>query len=136
MPNEDKALEPRLAFLEELPSISLPAGGRSIGRSVDAEGRWWVKFTRDTNDHLAWRVVQELGHVLNYLSHRAAAPVSFMPVSSPPYMNGGVEFLSWVVESKDTESTPASCAEWLEGRLPRRVTDLDEGTSTTMGVAA
>ena len=47
-----------------------------------------------------------------------------MPVSPPPYMNGGVEFLSWVIESTDPSFAPEKCAEWLEGRLPRPVDDL------------
>ena len=40
-------------------------------------------------------------------------------------MNGGVEFLWWVIESTSTEFTPALCAQWLEGRLPRPVSDLE-----------
>jgi hypothetical protein len=37
-------------------------------------------------------------------------------------MNGGPQdFLSWVIEAKDADFTPAACAEWLEGRLPQPV---------------
>jgi hypothetical protein len=40
-------------------------------------------------------------------------------------MNGGPkEFLAWVIESIDPAFSPAICAEWLEGRLPRPVNDL------------
>ena len=126
MSDEDKAFEPLLAFLEQLPAIDLPAGRRSIGRGTESDGLWWVKFSLDTQHELAWRVVQELGHVLNYLSIDDRLPTAFMPVSPPPYMNGGVEFLSWVIEAKDSAFTPARCAEWLEGRLPRPVTDLSQ----------
>jgi hypothetical protein len=49
-----------------------------------------------------------------------------MPVSPPPYLNGGVEFLSWVIESTDPSFTPNKCVEWLEGRLPRPVDDLEQ----------
>lgn len=114
-------LEPLLAFLERLPAMDLPAGRKSIGAGPVDGGLWWVKFSLDTNHPLAWRVVQELGHVLNYLS----LPTVFKPVSPPPYLNGGVEYLSWVIESRDPGFAPADCAEWLEGRLPRPVTDLD-----------
>ncbi len=38
-------------------------------------------------------------------------------------MNGGVEFLSWVIESTDASFTPDKCVEWLEARLPRPVDD-------------
>jgi hypothetical protein len=69
--------------------------------------------------------VQELGHVLNYVSLDERLPTVFMPVSPPPYMNGGPrKFLSWVIEAKTSDFAPASCAEWLEGRLPRPVDDL------------
>jgi len=110
-----------LGFLERLPAIHLPAGRRSIGRGVFENGNWWVKFSLDVNHALAWRHVQELGHVLNYLSLEDRLPTVFMPVSPPPYLNGGAEFLSWVIESTQPGFTPAQCAKWLEGRLPRPV---------------
>jgi hypothetical protein len=54
-----------LSFLEKLPAIHLPAGRRSLGHGVSEDGRWWAKFSPDTAHPLAWRHVQELGHVLN-----------------------------------------------------------------------
>lgn len=118
-------LEPLLAFLERLPAMDLPAGRASIGAGFADDGRWWVKFSLDTSHRLSWRVVQELGHVLNSLSVDERLPTVFKPVSPPPHLNGGVEFLSWVIESQDATFTPAQCAEWLRGRLPDPVTDLD-----------
>jgi len=118
-------LEPLLAILERLPAMNLTAGRKSIGAGATEGGQWWFKFSLDTNHPLAWRVVQELGHVLNYLSIEERLPTVFKPVSPPPYLNGGVEFLSWVIESQDAAFTPAHCAEWLQGRLPAPVTDLD-----------
>jgi hypothetical protein len=71
--------------------------------------------------------VQEFGHVLNYVSLNERLPTVFMPVSPPPYRNGGPnEFLSWVIECKDLDFMPENCAEWLEGRLPRPVDELDQ----------
>src|SRR5688500_17345460 len=62
-------------------------------------GGWWVKFSLDISHRLTWNVVQELGHVLNYLSLNERLPTVFKPVSPPPYLNGGpAEFLSWVIE--------------------------------------
>jgi len=116
--------ESLLAFMERLPAISLPAGLSSIGTGRFENGNWWMKFSLGTEHPLAWRHVQELGFVLNYVSISEPLPTVFKPVSPPPYMNGGVEFLSWVVESTDPSFSPASCAEWLEGRLPRPVDDL------------
>lgn len=118
--------EKLLAFLERLPAIDLPAGRKSIGFGYSDNGNWWVKFKIDTKHELAWRHVQELGYVLNYLSVDERLPTVLMPVSPPPYMNGGEEFLSWVIESTEPEFTPELCAEWLEGRLPRPVDELEQ----------
>ena len=115
-----------LAFMEKLPAINLPAGRKSFGHGVFENGNWWIKFTLDTTHGLAWRHVQELGYVLNYVSAEERLPTVFMPVSPPPYINGGVEFLSWVIESTEPSFSPAKCAEWLEGRLPRPVDDLEQ----------
>jgi len=122
--NLPESFEPLLAYLEQLPSIRLPAGRKSIGAGAGADGLWWVKFSLDTTHPLAWRVVQELGHVLNLVSLEEPLPTVFKPVSPPPSMNGGVEFLSWVIESTDARFTPDRCATWLKGRLPNPVTDL------------
>ena len=75
---EDKGFQPLIEFLQGVPSVS----GR-IGKGKYADGHWWVKFTIDIADPLAWRVVQELGHVLNYLSLNDRLPTIFMPVSPP-----------------------------------------------------
>jgi hypothetical protein len=76
---------------------------------------------------LAWRFVQGLGHVLNYVSIDERLPTVFMPVSPPPHENGGPEeFLSWVIECRDSGFTPDMAAEWLEGRLPQPVDDPAE----------
>jgi hypothetical protein len=86
---------------------------------------WWVKFAIDIDHELAWRVVQEFGHVLNYVSLDERLPTVFKPVSPPSYLNGGPrDFLAWVIECDSPEFLPYQCAEWLEGRLPRPVDDL------------
>lgn len=107
-------------YLARVPSIS-----GSIGSGASEAG-WWVKFTIDLSSPIAWKTVQEFGHVLNYLSIDERLPTSFQPVSPPPYMNGGPEeFLSWVIECNDSSFGPEKAAEWLEGRLPRPVEDLN-----------
>jgi len=120
----DPAFERLLSYMVRLPAIKLPAGRKSIGVGHFENGNWWMKFHLNIEHPLAWRHVQELGFVLNYLSVDERLPTVFMPVSPPPYMNGGAEFLSWVIESTDPTFKPDSCAEWLEGRLPRPVDDL------------
>jgi hypothetical protein len=120
---EADPFSPLLDFLGRLPAIDLPAGPKSIGSGTFENGNWWVKFSLKHEHPLAWRHVQELGFVLNYFSLEQRLPTVFMPVAPPPYLNGGAEYLSWVIESKDPEFSPAMCAEWLEGRLPSPVED-------------
>lgn len=118
MPDEH-TLSSLKEYLRKVPSI---AG--AIGSGFFENGCWWVKFAIDLDHPLAWSVVQELGHVLNYVSLDERLPTVFMPISPPPYMNGGPrEYLSWVIESKNTNFTPEECTQWLEGRLPRPVDD-------------
>jgi len=107
-------------YLARVPAIVQP-----FGTGIEDDGSWWIKFAIDIDNPLAWRVVQELGHVLNYLSINERLPTSFVPVSPPPYMNGGPrEFLSWVIECSDKEFKPGTAARWLEERLPKPVDDL------------
>src|SRR5271154_6392436 len=114
---DDLAFEKLKDYLLQVPAIS-----GTIGLGFFENGCWWIKFTIDIRHDLAWRVVQEFGQVLNYLSIKERLPTVFMPVSPPVYLNGGPEqFLSWVIESKDKDFTSETCAEWLEGRLPRPV---------------
>ena len=116
---DDRAFRSLRKYLARVPGIT---GAMGSGR-LDDGGRW-VKFTIDLDHPLAWNVVQELGHVLNYVSLNERLPTVFMPVSPPPYLNGGPkEFLSWVIECRDKAFKPANCAKWLEGRLPRPVED-------------
>lgn len=106
------------SFLMNIPSVVGPIG------KGDENDLWWVKFGIDIDHPVAWHVVQELGHVLNYLSLDERLPTVFMPVSPPPYMNGGPgEFLSWIIEAQTEGFSPKTCVEWLEGRLPRPVDD-------------
>jgi hypothetical protein len=121
----ESTLPQLVGYLSRVPTIGTP-----IGSGESDDGNWWVKFTIDISNPLAWKVVQELAHVLNYLSVEERLPTVFMPVSPPPYMNGGpAQFLSWVVESTSPDFSPAKCMEWLEGRLPRPVDDLAEWIS-------
>ena len=103
-----------------MPSIVGP-----IGKGGNESG-WWVKFSIDIDSPIAWHTVQEFGHVLNYLSLNERLPTTFQPVSPPPYMNGGPgDYLSWVIECTDAEFRPGTAADWLRGRLPTPVDDLD-----------
>lgn len=106
---------------------------RGVG-SGDDEFGWWVKFSIDIEHPLAWNVVQELGHVLNYVSVTERLPTVFKPVSPPPYLNGGPRtFLSWVIECNTPDLTPDSITEALEGRMPRPVDDLSQWTEPREG---
>lgn len=99
----------------------------SIAEDAAAGGRWWVKLTIDIRAHMAWHVVQELGHVLNFISLNERLPTVFKPTSAPPYLNGGPDaFLGWVIESTADDVDPGYVAEMLEGRLPKPVDDIGE----------
>ena len=113
-----------VAFLGKIPAIDCDIA--QIGSGRFDNGNWWVKFALRLEHPLAWRTVQELGHVLNYLSIDQRLPTVFKPVSPPPHLNGGVEFLSWVIESSASELTPDEAAQWLECRLPRPVDDVSQ----------
>jgi len=118
-----------MEYFEDLENYmsKIPGIKPGIGKGQFEEGLWWIKFQIDITHPLAWSVVQELGHVVNYISLDEPLPTIFYPVSPPPYMNDGPEiFLSWVIESKDKDFSPSLLAEWLKGRLPRPVDDLKE----------
>ena len=122
---DDRAFNTLTEYLSKIPAIF-----GEIAKGAEDDGRWWVKFEIDINHQFAWHAVQELGHVLNYLSIEERLPTSFHPVSPPPYMNGGPEeILSWVIECHDPEFKPGTCAKWLEGRLPNPVDDLSQWES-------
>jgi hypothetical protein len=109
-------------FLQRVPAIKSVL---SYGKYQD--DNWWIKFSIDISHDLAWNVVQEFGHVLNYVSLEEKLPVIFYPVSAPPYLNGGPEeFLYWIIESKDPAFTPTNVKEWLVSRLPDPVDNVEE----------
>jgi len=106
---------------------SVPAVQQPLGYGYENGGAWWVKFSLDVEHPLAWHVVQEIGHVLNYMSLSERLPTVFKPVSPPPYMNGGPkESLSWVIECSDKDFKPDAVAKWLDARLPSPVSDVDQ----------
>ena len=113
-----------IQFLARIPSVETNETP-SIGIGRGSNGNvWWVKFGLEIDHPLAWHVVQELGHVLNYVSIEEPLPTTFRPVSPPPYMNGGPkDFLSWVIECPIGTMSPDDVAQWLEGRLPKPVDD-------------
>lgn len=82
---------------------------------------WWLKFGIDINSKIAWIVVQELGHILNYLSVNDKLPTTFYPVSPPPYLNGGPEdFLSWIIEPVIPYADTNNIYAYLNGWLPEQ----------------
>ena len=102
-----------LNIIEKVPGVNKPI---SYGYQNNL---WWVKFSINIEHCLAWIVIQEFGHLLNYMSVNDRLPVRFYPVSPPPYINGGPkDFLSWVIDSEDESFTPDLLKQWLEARLP------------------
>ena len=90
----------------------------------DGQHAWWFKFQINIEHPLAWQTVQELGHVLNYISKNERLPTQFLAVSPPPYMNGAAkEFLAWVIQCNHPDFSPDVVCDWLEARLPQPVED-------------
>ena len=108
-------------FLEKVPAVTV------LSVSKENAPRWWVKLKIDIASDLAWDVVQALGHVLNYWSLKERLPTVFMPVSPPPYLNGGPEeFLSWVIEATIPFADAGLVADVLEETLPSPVADPEQ----------
>ena len=79
-------------FFCKVPSVQQ---ARVDSYGSDGQHAWWFKFQIEVEHPLAWQTVQELGHVLNYISRDERLPTQFLPVSPPPYMNGDAkDFLS------------------------------------------
>lgn len=105
-------------FVRRIPGITF------VAHSDEFEPNWWIKFSLGISHPLAWRVVQELGFVLNYISVEDRLPVIFMPVSPPPYLNGGPkEFLAWVIECDYPFVNAEEIAKVMEQRLPNPIED-------------
>lgn len=106
-------------FIEEIPSI------KTIDFWYYKNNNWWIKIKIDISNNIVWNVVQELWHILNYISTNEKLPTIFYPVSPPPYMNWWPnDFLSWIIESKESSFSPINALEWLKWRLPNPVDDL------------
>ena len=91
-------------FFCKVPSVQ---ESRIVAHGTDGQHAWWFKFHIDVEHPLAWQTVQELGHVLNYLSTNERLPTQFFPVSPPPYMNGEAkDFLAWVIQCNHAEFSP------------------------------
>ena len=111
-------------FFSKIPCVQ---SERLIASGDDGANSWWFKFSIDIHHPLAWQTVQELGHVLNYLSTHERLPTQFMPVSPPPYMNGlAKDFLAWVIQCNHAEFSPDVVCDWLEARLPSPVDDVTQ----------
>jgi hypothetical protein len=117
----ERGLPKLVEFLNRIPAVTV------ISSSKPSEPQWWVKVNIDIEAEVAWKVVQELGFVLNYISLRERLATVFMPVSPPPYLNGGPkEYLSWAIEAAIPFVDPATIAAQLEASLPNPVDDLNQ----------
>lgn len=100
---------------------TLPSVQPSVGTSGPSEVRWWIKFSIARNHPLAWHVIQRLGWVLNYYSLDERFETTFHPISPPPDLNGGPEFLSWVIEATLPLSNPDNVTRALRDAIPKPV---------------
>ena len=111
-------------FFSQIPSVQQSG---IVAHGTDGQQAWWFKLNIDIEHPLAWQTVQELGHVLNYLSTNERLPTQFFPVSPPPYMNGEAkDFLAWVIQCNHADFSPDVVCDWLEARLPNPVYDENQ----------
>lgn len=121
MTQNKQAFQRLVEFFNKIPSVQ---DDNILAYAYEQENIWWFKFKINIKHPLAWQTVQELGHVLNYLSVNERLPTRFLPVSPPPYMNGGAdEFLAWVIECNHPDFPPDVICDWLEARLPKPIDD-------------
>lgn len=108
-------------YFSKVPSVQKE---RIDSYGSDGKQAWWFKFQINVDHPLAWQTVQELGHVLNYISKNERLPTQFLPVSPPPYMNGiARDFLCWVIQCNHADFPPDVVCDWLEARLQNPVDD-------------
>ena len=111
-------------FFSQIPSVQQSG---IVAHGTDGQQAWWFKLNIAIEHPLAWQTVQELGHVLNYLSTNERLPTQFFPVSPPPYMNGEAkDFLAWVIQCNHADFSPDVVCDWLEARLPNPVNDENQ----------
>jgi hypothetical protein len=115
----------RIFYMQKLEILlSKIPGIEKVASNKEESGYWWIKFSIDIEHRLSWHIIQEFGHIVNYISVNEPLPTIFYPVSPPPYLNGGPKlFLSWVIENKHPLFTPDNMADWLEARLPDPLDD-------------
>lgn len=102
------------ALISQIPTLCSP-----IATGTHENGFWWLKFSIDTTDPLAWNVVHVFAYVINYLSISERLSTVFYPISGPPFRTDGPEnCLEWIIESTSQDFLPNELAEWLETRLP------------------
>ena len=100
----------------------IPAVKTEIAKGTYDNGVWWMKFAIDIQHPLAWKVVQELAHVINYLSISERLSTSFYPVAPPNTIDETPgQALAWIIESTSVDFAPNELAEWLEARMPTPV---------------
>ena len=101
-------------LITDIPTICNP-----IKTGTHENGFWWVKFSIDTSNPLAWNVIQVFAYVINYLSISERLSTVFYPVAQPPFSADSMqECLEWIIESTSQDFLPNELAEWLENRLP------------------
>lgn len=108
-------------FFSKMPTVQEKG---IVAHGSDGATAWWFKFHINIEHALAWQTVQELGHVLNYISRDERLPTQFLAVSPPPYMNGEAkDFLAWVIQCNHPDFSPDVICDWLEARLPQPIED-------------
>ena len=101
-------------LITEIPAVCNP-----IKTGTYENGFWWVKFSVDINNPLAWNVVQVFAYAINYLSISERLSTVFYPIAQPPFnTENSKDCVEWIIESTSQDFLPNELSEWLEARLP------------------
>lgn len=118
MVTDEADLAPMRDLLERVPGVAYLGGGGSVDRG------WWASFDIDIEHPLAWQVVQQLSHVLNFVAREEDLPTILTPLA-PTTIGGPKTSLSWAIDV-GPDYPPAACAKQLEALLPAPVEDESE----------
>lgn len=118
MVTDEADFAPMQALLERIPGVAYLGSGGSV-----PDG-WWVSLDIDVEHPLAWQVVQQLSHVLNFLAREEDWPTILTPIA-PTTIGGPKTSLSWAIDV-GPDYPPAECARQLQAVLPDPVEDENE----------
>ena len=104
-----QGLQRLITLLDQLPCLDNFDSGEAESQC------WWISFELDTGSPIAWRVVRELGLLLNTRCSSKLFCIVFKPL---PH-EGDCANVRWEICSTAPGLDPAEVARWLRENLPQ-----------------